>query len=427
LCDVRVTEDGFAPAGIRDVHKESPTEPTTSASQPPALEKSNWAQRKHALVALAVLIFLAVAGWFAYRKWRENVAVPPVQRALTRLTFDEGLQTEVTWSPDGRYIAYSSDRSGKFDIWVQQVSGGNPVQITKGPGQHWQPDWSPDGKYIAYRSEEGDGGIYVIPGLGGAGLERKIAPFGYYPRWSPDSSQVLFQTHFSSIDACNRFFVAQLDGIPPREVMAEALAQNQLCAASAAWYPDGKRITAWVGTSSLSPAFWTAPLAGGPGIKMEIASAIQRELAQASGDVKAGQQLGEYSFSWSPSGDAIYFERGYRGAKNIWKMTVDPGMLRATRIDRLTTGPGPDAALAVSADGTRLAITAKSQRIQTWLFPFDARTGQIKGAGNAVTSPGRTSIEPNLSRDGMKVAYYVPPGESYGPGFGDIRNEVWVK
>ena len=74
---------------------------------------------------------------------------------------------------------------GKFDIWVQQVSGGDPVQITKGPGHDWQPDWSPDGKYIAYRSEEGDGGIYVIPALGGAGLERKIAPFGYYPSGHP--------------------------------------------------------------------------------------------------------------------------------------------------------------------------------------------------------------------------------------------------
>jgi dipeptidyl aminopeptidase/acylaminoacyl peptidase len=309
-----------------------------------------WVRRTSIL--FVVFVLLALVGFFIYRRLQSPTSL--AQRTLTRLTFDDGLQIGASWSPDGRYIAYSSDRGGKFDIWVQQVSGGNPVQITKGLGQHWQPDWSPDGKYIAYRSEEGDGGIYVIPGLGGAGLERKIAPFGYYPRWSPDSSQVLFQTHFSSIDACNRFFVAQLDGIPPREVMAEALAQNQLCAASAAWYPDGKRITAWVGTSSLSPAFWTAPLAGGPNIKLEIAPAIQRELAQASGDVKAGQQLGEYSFAWSPSGNAIYFERGYRGAKNIWKMTVDPGMLRATRIDRLTTGPGPDAALAVSSDGTRL-------------------------------------------------------------------------
>src|SRR5215469_8981793 len=108
-------------------------------------------------------------------------------RTLTRLTFDSGLQMGATWSPDGRFIAYSSDRGGKFDIWVQQVSGGDPVQVTHGPSHNWQPDWSPDGKYIAYRSEEDDGGVYVIPALG-AGLARRIAPMGYYPRWSPDGS-----------------------------------------------------------------------------------------------------------------------------------------------------------------------------------------------------------------------------------------------
>jgi DNA-binding winged helix-turn-helix (wHTH) protein len=82
-----------------------------------------------------------------------------------RLTFDDGLQFGATWSPDSRFIAYSSDRGGKFDIWVQQVSGGDPVQITKGPGDKWQPDWSPDGKYIAYRSEEAMVGIHH-PGVG---------------------------------------------------------------------------------------------------------------------------------------------------------------------------------------------------------------------------------------------------------------------
>ena len=119
---------------------------------------------------------------------------------LTRLTSDDGLQTGATWSPDGRFIAYSSDRGGKFDIWVQQISGGDPIQVTKGPGQNWQPDWSPDGKYIAYRSEEGDGGIYITPALGGAGLQRKIASFGYYPRWSPDSSRILFLPAFGFLE-----------------------------------------------------------------------------------------------------------------------------------------------------------------------------------------------------------------------------------
>ena len=108
-----------------------------------------------------------------------------------------------------------------------------------------------------------------------------------------------------------------------------------------------------------------------------------------------------------------FISRGaIRGATNIFKLTVDPESLQATRIERLTTGPGPDAGVAVSRDGKRLAFTAKSQQIQTWLFPFDATTGQIKGDGNAITSPGRTSIDPILSRDGTKVAYDAPRGES---------------
>src|SRR5215469_1992485 len=412
-----ITVNGTAAAAEHAAEKRS-----TSGSESTARGRA-----LHILALLGGIILLVAGGLWIYKR-RETPAASP-QRTLTRITFDDGLQNEPSWSPDGRYIAYSSDRGGKFDIWVQQVSGGDPIQITKGPGHHWQPDWSPDGRYIAYRSEEGDGGIYVVPALGGAGLERKIAPFGYYPQWSPDSLQVLFHTHFTVTGHWNRFYVAQVDGSAPREVLAEFIVQNKLSAASAAWHPDGKRVTVWVGDSSPSPSFWTVPLAGGPGIKMEVAPAVQRKLAEASTEGEAGEheQLGDYSFSWSPSGDAIYFERSYRGAKNIWKMAVDAKTLRATGIDRLTTGPGPDAGAAVSTDGRRLAFTAKSQRIRSWLFPFDATAGQIRGNGDAITSPGRTSADATLSRDGTKVAYYVPHGESSGLAYGDVRNEVWVK
>src|SRR5262249_48905870 len=264
--------------------------------------------RRLGVLALIGMVVVLVAGSVWIYKRHETPLAPP-QRTLTRITFDEGLQDGPTWSPDGRYIAYSSDRGGKFDIWVQQVSGGDPIQITKGPGRHWQPQWSPDGKYIVYRSEQGNGGIYVVPALGGAGVERKIAPFGYYPQWSPNSLQVLFQTQLTALGYSNRFYVAQLDGSSPREVLADFIAQNKLWARSAVWYPDGKRVTVWAGDLSPSPVFWTVPLAGGSGIKMEIAPAVQRKLAEASGEGEAGEQLGDYSFSWSPSGDAIYFER----------------------------------------------------------------------------------------------------------------------
>lgn len=87
----------------------------------------------------AILLFISLISlWFRHQH-------PARQRALTRLTFDAGLQMGATWSPDGRFIAYSSNRGGKFDIWVQPVSGGDAVEITHEPGQNWQPEWSPDG------------------------------------------------------------------------------------------------------------------------------------------------------------------------------------------------------------------------------------------------------------------------------------------
>ncbi|HEV2667790.1 MAG TPA: winged helix-turn-helix domain-containing protein, partial [Blastocatellia bacterium] len=104
---------------------------------------------------------------------------PESPRALIRLTFDAGLQSEPTWSPDGSWIAYSSDRGGNFDIWIKPVAGGNPVQVTKSPAHDWQPDWSPDGSQIVFRSERNGGGLYVAAPSGGA--EQKIAGFGYLP------------------------------------------------------------------------------------------------------------------------------------------------------------------------------------------------------------------------------------------------------
>lgn len=345
-----------------------------------------------ALLAGAVVLLIYSR---AYR------ATPPKQRALSRVTFDKGLQFDVTWSPDGRFLAYSSDRTGKFDIWVQQISGGDPVQVTKGPGHNWQPDWSPDGRYIAYRSEDGKGGLFVVPALGGVGLARKIISGGFYPRWSPDGTRILFQTNANTGE--NQFYVASLDGNEPREVLTTTIA-NPLPLRSAAWHPDGKRISVWVWGQGPVPSFWTVPVAGGQAVETEIDPQILRQLADVSAN--SDDQMGrDARFSWTPSGKAIIFERTFRGVRNLWKMSVDPKTLKAYAIERLTVGSGLDSDFALSADGKRIAFTVEADRVQAWVFPFDAVHGRLTGTGAAVTSPAEEAWQPNLSRDGRKLVF----------------------
>jgi Tol biopolymer transport system component/DNA-binding winged helix-turn-helix (wHTH) protein len=354
-------------------------------------------------ILFATCVFVLVAGFLIYE--RLQAPTPQKHRTLTRVTFDDGLQTGVTWSPDGRYIAYSSDRGGKFDIWVQQLSGGGPVQVTKGPGNNWQPDWSPDGKYIAYRSEDGDGGLYIVPALGGTGFERKIAPSGNYPRWSPDGSRILFQS--IGFGLSSQFYVVGLDGNPPRQVQKDLTDQNW--AISAAWHPDGKRISVWVlgweMRPSPMPMFVTAPVDGGVAIKTEIGSELQKTAAAIAGSGISAWADSDFKLSWASSGTAIYFERTFRGARNIWRMRVDPQSLKALALEQLTTGTDLASQFSVSRDGTKLAFTGEARRVQAWLFPFDAKRGRVTGNGSALTSPGMEAWDTDISRDGRSLVF----------------------
>jgi Tol biopolymer transport system component/DNA-binding winged helix-turn-helix (wHTH) protein len=354
---------------------------------------------------LGTVVLLAVAGWLVYKR---QAPAGPHQRTLTRLTFDPGLQIEPTWAPDSRYIAYTSSRGGKFDIWVQAVSGSDPVQVTKGPGNHWQPNWSPDGKYIAYRSEQGDGGLFIVPPLGGTDFERRISSFGYYPRWSPDSSQILFRTQSDAI-ANSGFYTVGLDDRAPEEILKDFAAQHGREMGASTWHPDGNKVSVVSENLFGLPQFWTIPISGGAAIRSDAPKAISDELARMTAEQAQGelwfQVFGHSSFSWAPSGRAVYFDRALGGAKNIWKMSVDPASLQITVAERLTTGPGPDDGESVSPDGKRLAFTAKTEHVRVWMMPFDAATGRLTGAPQPVTPPGMTATEHSLSRDGSKLVF----------------------
>jgi serine/threonine protein kinase/Tol biopolymer transport system component len=324
-------------------------------------------------------------------------------RPLNQLTYGGGLQIQPTWAPDGRFIAYSSDRSGNFDIWVQQIAGGNPIQVTKSPLPDWQPDWAPDGTKIVFRSEREGGGLFVVPALGG--VERKISSFGYYPQWSPDSSRILFYPSDYYFRYRNKVYMVALDGEPPREIQPEFL--NEFLPkglGGVAWHPDSQRISVWGDHSKTGLGFWTIPLTGGAAVKSEMTAEVEKQLNVASVRLE--------NFLWSPSGRYLYFEgwalRSINNWRNLWRVAVDPVTLRwIAGPERLTTDAGFNADIALSPDGKKLAYTSRNKNTRIWSLPFDAASGKIKGAGEPVTTAGMAAYLVDLSRDGKKLSFWV--------------------
>jgi Tol biopolymer transport system component/DNA-binding winged helix-turn-helix (wHTH) protein len=359
----------------------------------------NWITNRKPSWVLASIILIVGIPIIAYvvpvvdQRLHANRLQPP--RKLWQVTFDPGLESEPTWSPDGRFLAYSSDRAGNYDIWVQSVGEGKPIQVTNSPAHEWQPDWSPDGTQIVFRSESDGGGLYVVPALGGH--KRKIAGFGYYPSWSPDGSRILFYSSVvRSIAEPPKMYLVTLDGSHPQEVLGGFLAEFGSFRMS--WHPDGRRVSVWGRHFREGWGFWTVPVAGGTPVK----SALDTEVADQIKDV--GVRFTE--FLWAPSGTALYFEGESQAVNNIWKVEVDAQTLGwVGGLERLTTGAGLDTEIALSSDGKKLAFSIRSQPTRLWSLPFDAATGLLAGPGTPITGAGVDALFPDLSPDGKKLVY----------------------
>ncbi len=125
----------------------------------------------------------------------------------TRLTNAKGLDDGSEYTPDGKYIYFNSNRTGSMQIWRMKPDGSDQEQVTSDEYNNWFPHVSPDGKWIIYLSfsrevDSGDHPFYkkvylrLMPFGGG---KPKIIAYLYggqgtinVPSWSPDSKKVAF-------------------------------------------------------------------------------------------------------------------------------------------------------------------------------------------------------------------------------------------
>ncbi|MBV8817908.1 MAG: PD40 domain-containing protein [Acidobacteriaceae bacterium] len=93
--------------------------------------------------------------------WRRDILHPELQP--TRILSSSRSENTAQYSPDGKHIAFESDRGGPWAVWMSDVDGGNLVRVSKEIRGAETPRWSPDGRRIAFdTAAESPSSIYVV-------------------------------------------------------------------------------------------------------------------------------------------------------------------------------------------------------------------------------------------------------------------------
>ncbi|HLJ96700.1 MAG TPA: S41 family peptidase [Gemmataceae bacterium] len=170
------------------------------------------------------------------------------QGDVRRLTQTPGVrETQPQWSPDGKRIAFVSDKSGREEVWVCDEEGGQLKQISDSDSQKGQLSWAPDSKAILYTGSDKKLFKYEfatnqttvlargdVIGFGGAALTN--------PRWSPDSKWVSYTKAGNNL--LPHVYVLPAAGGEERRVTDELSYSD----ANALWTPDGKKLVYLAGS-----------------------------------------------------------------------------------------------------------------------------------------------------------------------------------
>ena len=106
------------------------------------------------------------------------------------------IDLEPSWAPDGRQIAFASKKNSIYDVYIMNADGSNPVNLTQNPRTDRSPSWSPDGRQIIFASTRNLGifDVFVMnaDGSNPINLTQNPARDDWYPSWSPNGEKITF-------------------------------------------------------------------------------------------------------------------------------------------------------------------------------------------------------------------------------------------
>ncbi|HEX6127094.1 MAG TPA: winged helix-turn-helix domain-containing protein [Pyrinomonadaceae bacterium] len=348
------------------------------------------------LATAVLLIALSAAAIFSGVLFLGGASAPSVARAR-QITSFAGLDLYPAFSPAGHAVAFTSNKSGSFEIYTKQlVQGAQEIQLTSGGMNNFQPAYSPDSSRLAFYSAS-RGGIWVIPASGG--VPKRLTDFGSNPTWSPDGSAIAFQS-----DPLNDFSASVRNAMPPSTlwvVAADGTSTPQQITqvgnppgghGAPDWSPDGKRIVFDSNDWSAS-GLWSVAADGS-----DLRMVFDKEAYEGG-----RQSVTASDAIFAPDGKAIFFVGDV--GQSIQFVPIDSDGRAVGSPSKVFDASATRARhISLSPDGKQLIYSAINTTSNLFLSDVgDAR--QMSEPKQVTMNADSRVVSPSFSPDGGTIVY----------------------
>ena len=347
--------------------------------------KKRRSRQTAATVAFVVFAMVGLGLWTAHRLRPRTEDSLPVE--LRRLTDFVGMEEFPALAPDGKSVAFTADVGGRRQVWVRLLARGAPLQVTHDDADHQYPRWSPDSSSLIYFSPsqepDGQGKIWQIPALGGT-AQPLVASLGGADLSHDGKHLAYFHSNRGELELT----VADADGSNPRRLTVLPTEYNY---SDLRWSPDDRRLGFQRGRTFDYDVFYV-PAEGGS------IQAITQD-----GNPLAG-------FAWLPDGSGVVYSssRGdtvlYLRTMNLWSVQTGGKNLR-----QLTFGETSYISPDLDRDGNMVA-TRRQIQFDIWRYPVDGTPEENVRHGVQITRQTGTVQTPSAGPGDHELAYLSDSG-----------------
>jgi eukaryotic-like serine/threonine-protein kinase len=346
--------------------------------------------RRVAVIALA----LACAGAALWIGRRIGGSPPaPHYARFKRITNDEVLCTSPSFAPDDRTIAYAERDAGTWHLYERDLSTSARTELTPGSDDDdYQPAWSPDGRSIAFRSEREGGGLFLLDAQTRA--VSRLTNLGYNPAWSPDGRRLAFSTGTFTDPVETSAGGSALEVLDLSTRTIEKVAVPAASAWQPAWSPHGHRIAYWDTEANGDRDIWTVD--------------ADRHDNPARAVAVMHDAWTDWSPAWSADGDYLYFSSDRNGAMTLWRVPINEKSGAVSgNLEPVTTPSSYTGWATFARSGKEFAYVRRIPFSELYKAAFDPDKGLDLATKLQLTEGERGMHEPDMSPDGKWIALRI--------------------